>query len=235
VNGGLNVSELDGWWAEAYSRDVGWALGDGEEHGDDPSWDGTEAEALYDLLECDLIPEFYQRDQNGLPTTWIARIRESMARLTPYFSANRSVREYTDRYYVPAAAAYRERAADHGAAGQQLVAWKRTLDQRWPAIRFGDMTVDTTGEMHTIGVQVYGDSLVQEAVRVELYAEGLDGHAPVRQPMIRGGPLTGDPGGWLFSAHVPADRPATDYTARVIPQHPGVAIPLEDARILWQR
>ena len=93
VNGGLNLSELDGWWAEAYSRDVGWALGDGHEHGDDPSWDAREAEALYDVLERQLIPEFYQRDSDGVPTAWIARIRESMARLTPYFSANRSVRD----------------------------------------------------------------------------------------------------------------------------------------------
>ena len=90
VNGGLNLSELDGWWAEAYSRDVGWALGDGLEHGDDSAWDASEAEALYDLLERELIPEFYQRDPNGLPRAWIGRIRESMARLTPYFSANRS-------------------------------------------------------------------------------------------------------------------------------------------------
>ena len=124
---------------------VGWALGDGHEHGDDPSWDATEAEALYDLLEGELIPEFYQRGPNGLPTAWIARIRESMARLTPYFSANRSVREYTNRYYVPAAAAYRQRAADNGAAGQEVAAWKGTLDQHWPSIRFGEMTVDTAG------------------------------------------------------------------------------------------
>jgi starch phosphorylase len=235
VNGGLNLSELDGWWAEAYSRDVGWALGDGHEHGDDPSWDAMEAEALYDLLERELIPEFYQRDSNGLPTAWIARIRESMARLTPYFSANRSVREYTDEYYVPAAAAYRERAADNSAVGRQLAAWKRTLDQQWPAIRFGEVTVDTTSDVHTIGVQVYGDDPIQEAVRVELYADGLSGHPPVRQPMTRVRQLAGSERGWLFIARVPADRRATDYTARVIPQHPGVAIPLEDARILWQR
>ena len=115
VNGGINLSELDGWWAEAYTPEVGWALGDGKEHGDDPAWDAAEAEALYDLLEREVIPEFYARDDKGIPTSWVARIRESMARLTPRFSANRTVREYTEQRYIPAAAAYRGRAADNGA------------------------------------------------------------------------------------------------------------------------
>ena len=86
VNGGINLSELDGWWAEAYTPEVGWALGDGQEHGDDPAWDAVEAEALYDLLEREVIPEFYTRDEQGIPTAWVTRMRESMARLTPRFS-----------------------------------------------------------------------------------------------------------------------------------------------------
>jgi len=81
VNGGINLSELDGWWAEAYTPAVGWALGDGKEHGDDPAWDAVEADALYDLLEREVIPEFYSRDENGIPTDWVARMRESMAGL----------------------------------------------------------------------------------------------------------------------------------------------------------
>jgi starch phosphorylase len=117
VNGGINLSELDGWWAEAYTPEVGWALGDGQEHDDDPAWDASEAEALYDLLEREVIPEFYTRDEQGIPRAWVARMRESMALLTPRFSANRTVREYTEQHYLPAAAAYRERAADQGALG----------------------------------------------------------------------------------------------------------------------
>ena len=86
VNGGLNLSELDGWWAEAYTPEVGWALGDGQEHGSDPAWDAAEAEALYALLEREVVPAFYSRDAQGIPTAWIAKMRESMARLTPQFS-----------------------------------------------------------------------------------------------------------------------------------------------------
>src|SRR5208282_2287198 len=91
VNGGLNLSELDGWWAEAYSPQVGWALGNGQEHGDDPGWDAAEAEELYDTLEKKVIPAFYNRDNNGIATEWVTRMRESMSRLTPLFSANRAV------------------------------------------------------------------------------------------------------------------------------------------------
>ncbi|HAU19342.1 MAG TPA: DUF3417 domain-containing protein, partial [Marinobacter adhaerens] len=90
VNGGINLSELDGWWAEAYTPDVGWALGDGQEHGDDPFRDAAEADALYDLLEREVIPEFYTRDEQGIPSAWVNRMRESMARLTPRFSTNRT-------------------------------------------------------------------------------------------------------------------------------------------------
>ena len=133
VNGGINLSELDGWWAEAYTPEVGWAIGDGQEHGDDPAWDAAEAEALYERLEREVIPEFYARDDKGIPTAWVARMRESMARLTPRFSANRTVREYTEQHYIPAAAAYRERAADNGAVGSQVVNWQHTLEQKWAA------------------------------------------------------------------------------------------------------
>ena len=110
VNGGLNLSELDGWWAEAYAPDVGWAIGDGREHGNDPAWDAVEAERLYDLIENEIIPEFYDRDENGVPRRWIARVRESMARLAPHYSANRMLEEYLRSYYIPAAAAYRRRS-----------------------------------------------------------------------------------------------------------------------------
>ena len=235
VNGGINLSELDGWWAEAYSPEVGWALGDGQDHGDDPAWDAAEANALYDLLEQEVIPEFYARDEKGIPRAWVARMRESMARLTPRFSANRAVRDYTGQHYLAAAAACGERAADKGAVGQQIVMWQQTLDRKWGALRFGEMTVETDGKQHVFGVQVYLNDLDPGAVRVELYADGLNGGAPVRQEMEQSRPLDGAPGGYMYSAAVPSDRPTTDFTARVIPRHDGVAVPLEDARILWQR
>jgi starch phosphorylase len=235
VNGGLNLSELDGWWAEAYTPEVGWALGDGQEHGDDPAWDAVEANSLYDLLEREVIPEFYTRDENGIPSAWVHRIRESMSQLTSQFSANRTVREYTDQHYLPAASAYRERAANKGAMGRQVVDWKHSLDQNWATLHFGEVKVETRGETHIFEVQVSLNDLDPAAVRVELYADGVSGGSPVRQEMKRVRQLTEASGGYVYSAAVSAVRPPADYTARVIPQCDGVAIPLEDARILWQR
>lgn len=170
VNGGLNLSELDGWWAEAYAPEVGWALGDGQDHGDDPAWDAAEAEALYMLLERDVVPAFYTRDQHGIPTGWIAKMRASMARLTPRFSTNRVVREYTEKYYVPAAAAYRKRAADHGRLGAELIAWRQALAAHWQEARFGAVSVQMDATERLVTVEVRLGGLDPEAVRVELYA-----------------------------------------------------------------
>ena len=120
-------------------------MGDGQEHGDDPAWDAVEAEALYDLLEREVIPEFYTRDKDGIPTAWVKRMRESMARLTPRFSAHRAVREYTEQHYLPAATAYRQRAANKGAIGRQVVDWQHSLEQKWDTLQFGEVKVETRG------------------------------------------------------------------------------------------
>jgi starch phosphorylase len=235
VNGGLNLSELDGWWAEAYRPEVGWALGDGMEHDNDPAWDAAEAEALYTLLEHEVIPEFYRRDRSGIPVAWVARIRESMASLTAHYSSNRAVRQYTEHYYLPAAANYRERAAGKGSMGAQMVAWEQTLKQGWGNLRFGETTITGDGSHYKFEIQVYLNGLNPDMVRVELYAEGDNGGNPVCTQMAQGPELVGAENGFVYGAQVPATRPVTDYTARVIPHRKGVAVPLETAHILWQR
>jgi starch phosphorylase len=235
VNGGINLSELDGWWAEAYTPEVGWALGDGQEHGDDPAWDAAEATALYELLEREVVPEFYTRNRSGIPVAWVKRMRESMAQLTPRFSANRTVREYTEQRYLPAAAAYRERAANKGALGRQIVDWKHAVDENWGSLRFGELRVDTTADHHAFGVEVFLDALDPNAVRVELYANGINGGAPARVEMRSVRSLSDGSRGAVYHTKVPTTRPANDFTVRVTPRCDSVTIPLEDAHILWQR
>jgi starch phosphorylase len=235
VNGGINLSELDGWWAEAYMPDLGWAIGDGQEHGTDPGWDEAEAEMLYDRLEREVIPEFYTRDDKDIPVAWVARMRESMARLTPRFSADRAVREYTEQYYLPAATAYHSRIANKGASPGPTADWRHGLDQKWTALRFGEVKVETHDGQHLFEVPLNFDELDPKTVRVELYADGVMGGAPVCQEMKSLNRPAGAAGDSIYSATVSAARPATDYTARVIPHRNGVAVPLEDARILWQR
>ncbi|MFB3887250.1 MAG: alpha-glucan family phosphorylase [Thermodesulfobacteriota bacterium] len=234
VNGGLNLSEQDGWWAEAYTPEVGWALGDGKEHGDDPAWDAAEADALYTHLEREVIPEFYTRDPNGIPTAWVGRVRESMGRLTPRFSANRTVREYTEQYYIPAAASYRKRAEDKGAMGVDWVNWDLALKQNWSGLRFGEVKVTREDDTYLFEAQVYLGGLDPNSVQVEIYANGEEDRESVRQEMIRRRQLVGA-NGFIYSAQVGSNRPVTDYTARVVPRFPGVAVPLEAAQILWHR
>jgi len=235
VNGGLNLSELDGWWAEAYEPEVGWALGDGQEHGDDPGWDAAEADALYTLLEREVVPAFYTRDARGIPPAWMAKMRASMARLTPRFSTNRVVREYTDTYYVPAASLYGARCADKGALGTELLRWARDLAQYWPDARFGTLRTATQDTRHQVSVEVFLGRLDADAVRVELYAEAANGKEPERHVMIRGRKLDGPGTGYEYTVSIPAVRAPADYTPRLVPYHPAAVVPLEAHEILWQR
>jgi len=145
------------------------------------------------------------------------------------------VREYTEQYYIPAAAAYRERASDKGAVGGQVVEWHHVLEQQWGSLRFGEVKVEADGEQYVFEVQVQLNDLDPNAVRVELYADGVKGDDPMRHEMTRVRQLAGAASEYVYRASVPANRPATDYTARVIPQCSGVAVPLEVALILWQR
>jgi starch phosphorylase len=236
VNGGLNLSELDGWWAEAYAPEVGWAIGDGKEHGDDPAWDVTEAESLYNLLEQKVVPEFYERDGAGLPLRWLGRIRESMARLTPEFSATRAIREYTEDHYLPAASGYRERAAGGSKVGNSLIQWQKNIVQHWISVRFGSIEVRTHDGQHFIRVQVFPGSLGQDEFRVELYAEpDQKGGSSAVQSMTVCTACADTTGVLVYSAQISATRPAHDYTPRIIPYHPSASVPLEAAQILWQR
>jgi starch phosphorylase len=233
VNGGLNVSELDGWWAEAYSPDVGWAIGDGQEHDNDPAWDAHEADALYTLLENEVVPAFYSRDERGIAHGWIKRMRESMAHLTPAFSTNRVVREYTELHYLPAADAYRKRAENECALGRELLNWESELTRHWASARFGSATLHAGERDFEFQVQVLFGDLNPDSVCVELYAEPQNGDKSPHIAMERGERLFGSINGFLYSARVPARRPAAAFTPRLIPYHPDASVPLEASEILW--
>jgi starch phosphorylase len=233
VNGGLNLSELDGWWAEAYSPEVGWAIGDGQEHGDDPSWDAHEADILYEILEKEVVPAFYTRDKKGIPTSWVAKMRASMVRLTPRFSSNRAVREYVEKYYLSAADVYRKRASNRG-LGIEISNWSKSIQEYWSSVRFGAVTTRQQIDQYVFEAEVFFGELDPNAVELEIYAEPQREGKPFRQKMgLVRRPDT--PGAYiLYSSKVPANRPASDYTARIIPRKSGVAVPLEANQILWQ-
>jgi starch phosphorylase len=234
VNGGLNLSELDGWWAEAYSPAVGWALGDGREH-TDGQWDAAEAQSLYSLLEREIIPSFYERDERGIPLGWVSRMRASMAGLTARFSSNRMVREYTESYYIPAAAALEERMAANGAIGAELEKWRRHLAQGWHTLHFGNLKVSSSDTSIIFDLQVYLGEIAASEVQVQLWAEAVEDSPGAVVAMKPGERLSGAANGFVYRTVVPAGRPASDYTPRIIPKMPGVSVPLEASQILWFR
>ena len=150
-----------------------------------------------------------------------------MTRLTPRYSANRTVREYTEQHYLPAATSYHLRLTNKGAIGRQMVEWHHALEKEWPAIRFGKMKVGTSREQHTFEVQAYLNNLDPNAARVELYADGVNGGGPVRQEMKRVQQLACASGGYWYRARVPATRPADPdsglWTALQEMDHDGVS------------
>jgi glycogen phosphorylase len=233
VNGGLNLSELDGWWAEAYAPELGWALGDGREHAE-PGWDDTEAEQLFRILEDQVVPEFYERDADGIPRAWVSRIRASLSQLTPRFSSNRMLGEYLERLYRPAAEGYWRRTEQHHKLARDLEAWSDRLHRCWPEIHWGNLEVIAAGDASEFRLQLYLGEIDPEAVKVQLYAEPeAPTSAPEAWEMRREHALSGAAGGFLYTVRVPPARARDAYTPRVIPWHPDVPVPNEVALISW--
>ncbi|HEX4123557.1 MAG TPA: hypothetical protein VHY37_02460, partial [Tepidisphaeraceae bacterium] len=166
---------------------------------------------------------------------WVARMRESMARLTPEFSANRAVRQYTEQFYLPAASASRSRAADKGAMARGIAEAIKALQEKWNSARFGDLTVNTAAQEHAFDAQAYLGELDPQHIRIELFASAPAGSPPVRVEMRREQPLAGSANGFLYRARVPATRPASDFTPRMIPHIDAIAVPMELGLIRWQR
>lgn len=236
VNGGLNFSELDGWWAEAWRPELGWPLGDGQEHDTDPAWDAREADELYQRLEEEIIPDFYSRNSQGIPSRWVERMRYSMAELTPTYSSNRMVREYTNDYYLPLAARSLARCKDDASLARQIREWQKRIDEHWSSIHFGNISIHSSDNEYHIEAQIYLNDLERDDICVELYAEPRpNAIAPERHPLLRKEQLAGSINGYRYEIAIPAQRPMTDYTLRIIPVFPDVNVPLEENRILWQR
>ncbi|NJD29927.1 MAG: glycosyltransferase family 1 protein [Chloroflexi bacterium] len=232
VNGGLNLSELDGWWAEAYEPAVGWALSDAA--GGHPP-DAAEADRLFDLLETEIVPAFYDRDAGGLPRSWLTRVRSSMTRLTPRFSSNRMVAEYVERHYLPAASRAQALGDRDGAAAVEQSADRRRLRDAWPAIAFGPTAVRGAGSRGRVVVPIRHGALRPVDVAVQLYREpGPDEEGPTAVPMQAG---RRNAAGWI-EYRAPLNELAADldaYTARVVPRMTFEAGPLALPLIAWQR
>jgi len=231
VNGGLNLSELDGWWAEAYRPEVGWSL-DGIESEQN---DQQQAKRLFDLLENEIVPAFYDRNHSGIPQRWVAKMRASMTTLTPYFSANRMVREYTERFYLPLADRFHHRAANNAELGRSLTKWLARLDDLWSKIHVVHVEIETRDGMHFFSLQIHLGDLTAQDVSVEVFSEPTKSDIDNVHEMQIDHPLPGTVNGFVYSLTLPATRPISDYTPRIRPNHPDCLIPLETQHILWVR
>ncbi len=232
VNGGLNLSELDGWWAEAYAPDVGWAIGDGKEHAE-PGWDAVETGQLFSVLEQAVIPQFYDRDAEGIPRAWVARIRASLAQLTPRFSSNRMLAEYLDRLYIPAAQTHWQRTRENLPKARELAEWYRCLHRYWGEIHWGNVDTWADAGTQVFRAQVYLGQIPPDAVQVQLYAEAGDDGPAECHDMIRDHALAGAAGGFLYTMHLQTRRAPQRYTPRVVANHPAARVPAEANFILW--
>ncbi len=234
VNGALNLSVLDGWWAEGYSPECGWAIGSGEQYDDPEENDAVEAEALYTLLEREVVPAFYARDASGRPREWTTMMTAAIRRLGGAFSTGRMVREYAERAYVPAHRGATALAADSGAGATALAAWRERTAAAWPAVGVRSTVVRAEGTTVPVGSDVtvevlamLGDLSVDD-VRVEVVAGAPDGEGGIAPRRVVTAVHEGSQGGEdRFVATVPASQSGRlAIAARIVPCRPdGAADP----------
>jgi len=234
VNGGLNLSERDGWWEEAYAPEIGWAIGNGREHPEGEG-DAEDAEALYAILEQEVVPEFYARDVAGMPRRWLERVRRSMASLTPTYSSSRMARDYVEQYYLIGAAELRRRSADGDEPARAMHGWEARLRRHWSGLHIGETSLSGGGEAWSFSVPVYLGEIVPSDVAVQLYADPRDGEERFLGELLRGEPIIGATNGHIYTGTAPATRPPDEYSVRIIPYFSGVRVPAELSLILWQK
>ncbi|HZT44299.1 MAG TPA: alpha-glucan family phosphorylase [Chthonomonadaceae bacterium] len=243
-NGGLNLSVPDGWWAEAYAPDVGWSIGKGEDYADPAEQDRTEANALYELLENDVVPLFYARSPEGIPHAWIAKMKNSMRQLCPVYNTNRMVSEYTQRFYIPALRRHEALAADHLARARALVEWKHRIRAQWPQVHITQVEAPPPAEeapLHVgnripVAALVHLGALTPQDVIVQAYHGLLDAN----QQITHGEPT---PLAWKSAQDgvhhyegeiLLSESGLQGFSIRVLPAHPDAALPLELPLITWE-
>ena len=227
ANGALNCSVLDGWWVEGYAPERGWAIGGLDVPESDEETDESDCEALFNLLEQEIVPLFYERDRLGLPREWVARMKSSMRALGSYFNTHRMVQEYTERFYLPAHGASRTMAADAHASAKLAASWRRRVAERWPGVRLRTVDGALDDDLRVgavVPITVLGDlaGLAPEDVAVEVRYGRLDAHGKLENGATVAARHEGREGGEeRYVAQIPCSASGRmGYAARVVPRHP---------------
>lgn len=240
-NGGLNMSVLDGWWPEAYDGENGWAIDEGRVY-DDPAYrDHSEGEAVYALLEKEIVPLFYERGEDGLPRGWLARMKASMRTVCPMFNTNRMLEEYANRLYVPAAKRWKHFSAARYTAAKAISQWKRELNKSWGEVRVEKVEANDNGEL-PVGSRVDVRACVRlghvkpDSIAVELYHGRVDTHGHLvegnSEPMAFEKNL--ENGTYWYRGKIPClSSGQHGYAVRVVPQHADLTHKYDTGLILW--
>ncbi len=241
LNGAINVSVLDGWWAEAYNINTGWAIGSGEEYGNEAYQDEVESNTLYDLLEKDIVPLFYMRGADGLPRAWINRMKTAMRTICPFFNTNRMVCQYAKETYLPALARYNALTDNHLERARALADWKAHMQTSWAALKIVEVKADMpdglkVGDTLTVHAWLDLGQLTPGDLSVELYQGQLDAEGDILWPK----PIPMVPSGQVqdtrheFVGDVPSRTSGRHgCTVRVLPRHADMGDPYQQGLILW--
>ena len=241
VNGVLNVSILDGWWDEAYSRNVGWSIGSGESYEDHNYQDKVESEALYNLLENEVIPLFYKRGKNDIPRKWLELMKNSMSDICPFFNTNRMVREYTEWYYAPAINKFANLFENEQQKAKEIAVWKNNIQKNWKKIHI--ISVEQNGKREyqvgnemSITAQIKLDGLNPDEVNVEIYHGFLDSDNTIVNANIERMNCTENNGEnvFIFSGKINCKVSGLyGFTVRIIPKVEKLNHPHETGLIHW--
>ncbi|MBN1551547.1 alpha-glucan family phosphorylase [bacterium] len=242
INGVLNVSILDGWWCEAYGDLHGWAIGSGEEYEDQEIQDDIESEALYRLLEHDIIPMFYDRDRTGLPREWIKMIKTSMKNLGSYFSTHRMLIDYTQQLYLKASHTGKTLLKNKAKTATELAQWRDRVYREWSHVSVSGSAINApekikVGDKISISVNAWLGFLTPEDVSVEVYFGKLD----AKDDIIDGEIVALKPeeqieGGWKYSGEIVLRfNGRCGYAVRILPKHKDMVHPYTPYLIKWEK
>jgi len=246
ANGVLNVSTLDGWWDEAWQigldtgAEVGWAIGKGESYQDPGYQDQVEAEALYQLLEREIVPAFYERRADGLPRKWIDRMKTSIIRLCPEFNMHRMVIQYANEYYLSVHRRHSRLQADNASRARNLAAWRARIEAAWPRLEVKNVSNDL-GEVNLdneikICARVFLDALTPEDVSVQVLTGRVDARGEIISPEITAMESSENEGNGCYRFHASLRTAKSGFfgcAIRILPNHPDAVTPFMPLLITW--
>jgi len=241
-NGGLNLSILDGWWAEGYDPKHGWAIGAGEEYAED-DWedqDRIEALSIYNIIENDIMTKFYHQGRDGIPRDWMSMVKGSIRKMAPFFNTNRMVQQYTDQFYMLNYSRIQEMLKDNMVSGLEYAGWRQNVENVWTKVKV--LNVDVDGNSANVGSKTEVTALVSLGdlkpgdVKVQLYVGSLDTRGDIVDGDAQDMDVASDNGNgeYVFKTTFKYSRSGDHgLSVRVVPEHEYMHTNFQPHLITW--